>query len=150
MGEAYGGRLVFVVAPGRALGMRLLPAPASCARPEDCRVVVSVPAPRPSAGVVVRSESGEAIQPQDLTIRRGGLPIPWPVLTAVLQVNGFDVNASASPLDLRIDGLLPEGAYSVTLRRDRTDPGTKRRSWWDTALGTFTVPSLERVELVER
>jgi hypothetical protein len=149
-GEAYGGRLVFVVAPGRALGMRLLPAPASCDRPEDCRVVVGVAAPQTSAGVVVRSNSGEAIRPVDVAIRSGAFPLPWAVLTAVLQVNGLDVDAPASPLDLRIAGLLPEGAYSVALGRRKVDPQTKKEAWVDVPLGSFSVPSLERVELVER
>jgi hypothetical protein len=149
-GEAYGGRLVFVVAPGRALAMRLLPAPASCDRPEDCRAVVGVAAPQPSAGVLVRSESGEEIRPVDLAIRSGPFPLPWAVLTAVLRVNGLDVDAPAPTLDLRVAGLLPGGVYSVALGRRKADPKTKKEIWVDVPLGTFSVPSLERVELVER
>lgn len=148
-GESYGGRLVFVVASGRTLGMRQLPTPEACDRPEDCRVAVSVTVPRPSGGVLVRSESGDAIVAWDLTIRRGGLPLPWPVLTAVLTVNGLSVDGPASPLDLRVTGLLPEGVYSVTRRREKTDPQSKMEKWLDVPLGSFSVPALEHVELVD-
>ena len=69
--------------------MGILPTPEACDRPDDCRVVVTLAAPRPSGGVVVRAESGDAIDPWELTIRRGGYPLSWSILTAVLHANGL-------------------------------------------------------------
>jgi hypothetical protein len=150
-GETYGGRLAFVVTAGRTLGMVVLPMPEACDRPEDCRVVVSVAVPRPSAGVVVRRESGEPVAPRDLTLRRGGLPIPWSILTAVLFSNGLFVDEPASPLDLRVTSFLPDGLYSATIQRPKITPETSRDvKWVEVPIGSFSVPSLGRVELVER
>ena len=149
-GATWGGRPVFVVAPGCSLGMGVLPTPDACDRPDDCRVVVSLAAPRPSGGVVVRAESGEAIDPWSLTIRYGALPLPWSILAAILHANGLILQGASSPLDLTFAVFLPEGAYSVTRGREKADPRTKKMEWIDVALGSFTVPSLEPVELVDR
>ena len=51
---------------------------------------------------------------------RGGLPIPWPILTAVLYSNGIFVDEPASPLELRV-AVVPSGRalHGTTAQRRR-------------------------------
>jgi hypothetical protein len=148
-GDRYGGRPAFLIAPGRALAMEILPAPTSCDRPEDCRVRVRVRAPAGFAGLVVRNESGKPLSPQQLSLARRGVPIPWQVLREVLSANGLAVDAPAVPLELRVAALLPEGGYVVTTVHLKPDPKTKKNMWTLANVGSFTVPSLEKVELLD-
>lgn len=148
-GDQYGGRPAFFIAPGRALGIETLPAPVSCDRAEDCRVRVRVRAPSVFAGLVVRSESGKPVSLDWLSFSRRGIPIPWQVLKDVLSANGLPVDAPSAPLDVRVASLLPEGGYSVTTMHRKPDPKTKRDVWTPANVGSFTLPSLERIELVD-
>lgn len=148
-GDRYGGRPAFVIAPGRALAMEILPAPTSCDRAEDCRVPVRVRAPSGFAGLVVRNESGKPLSPQGLSFSRRGIPIPWQVLKEVLSANGLPVDAPAVPLDVRVASLLPEGGYVVTTMHLKPDAKTKKDVWTLANVGIFTIPSLERIELLD-
>jgi hypothetical protein len=148
-GDRYGGMPAFVIAPGRALAIEILPAPVSCDRAEDCRVRVALRAPSPFAGLVVRSESGKPVSLDWLWFSRRGIPIPWQVLKDVLSANGLPVDAPSTPLDVRVASLLPEGGYFVTTMHRKPDPKTKRDVWTHANVGSFTLPSLERIELVD-
>jgi hypothetical protein len=148
-GDRYGGRPAFVIAPGRALAMEILPALTSCDRAEDCRVPVRVRAPSGFAGLVVRNESGKPLSPQGLSFSRRGIPIPWQVLKEVLSANGLPVDAPAVPLDVRVASLLPEGGYVVTTMHLKPDAKTKKDVWTLANVGIFTIPSLERIELLD-
>ncbi len=148
-GDRYGGRPAFVISPGRALAMELLPTPTSCEHAEDCRMPVRVRAPSVFAGLVVRRESGKPLPPQFLSFSRRGIPIPWDVLKEVLSANGLTVDAPAMPLDVRVASFLPEGAYAVTTYHMKLDPKTKKNVLTFATVGSFNIPSLEKIELLD-
>lgn len=144
-GEKVGGRPIFVVSRGSAIAQAFVPSPSSCDRPEDCRLPVTLRRPSGFAGLTVRNESGRAAADYDYVVVRGGVPFPYQVLRAALEANGLGPDGSAASLDLRGAALLPEGTFSLTTPR-----ATTKGSFTSEIVGTFTVPSLERVELVDR
>jgi hypothetical protein len=69
----------------------------------------------------------------------------------VLYSNGLFVDEPASLLDLRVTSFLPDGLYTATVQRPRITPETRRDvKWVEVPIGSFSVPSLGRVELVDR
>ncbi len=108
-GETYGGHPILLVAPGRAIAMALVPSPASCDRPEDCRLVVTVRRPSAFAGLTLRNESGKPIALPYVTFLLDGIPVPNQVLAAALAVNGIAPEADAMPIVVRRAAFLPPG-----------------------------------------
>ncbi len=149
-GEAYGGHPIFLVAPGRAIAMALVPSPASCDRPEDCRLVVTVRRPSAFAGLTLRNESGKPIALPYVTFLLDGIPVPNQVLAAALAVNGIAPEADAMPIVVRRAAFLPPGRYTVSTPHAAVDSGTKKEVWTAAVVGFFFVPSFEPVELVDR
>ncbi len=149
-GESYGGRTMFLVVSARALAITTLPMPSSCTQPDDCRVDVTARAPSTVAGVKIRNESGEPISRSALTVSRSGVPIPDRVLAAVLSANGLADDAPAMPLDLGVAAFLSDGVYAVATQHYVPEPATKKGVWKSSVIGSFSVPSLERVELLDR
>ena len=143
-GEKLGGRPIFVVSRGSSISQAFVPSPSSCDRPEDCRLPVTLRRPSGFAGLTVRIESGRAAADHDYVVVRSGVPFPYQVLRAALEANGLGPDGSAASLDLRGAALLPEGTYSLTTPR-----ATTKGSFTSEIVGTFTVPSLVRVELVD-
>jgi hypothetical protein len=148
-GERCGGHPIFIVSPGAAIAIARVPTPSSCDRTEDCRLPVSLRRPSPFAGLTLKNESGRPLLPSYFTILRDGIPVASQVLAAALAANGLPVDASAWPLDVRAAAFLPEGTYAVTTPRAAPDPKTGKDVFRSALVGTFTVPSLERVELVD-
>lgn len=148
-GENFGGKPVFLTARGRALSLVVLPMPSSCDQPADCRVDVPIRRPSAFAGLSIRTESGTPVHRVRLTFRRGNIPVPLLVLNAALALNGLTPAQSGSPLEVREAAYLPDGTYSVTTWHFAIDEATKKNRAVMTSLGFFTVPSLERVELVD-
>jgi hypothetical protein len=130
--------------------MAFVPSPTSCDLPEDCRLVVTVRRPSAFAGLTLRNESGKPIDLPYVTFLRDGIPFPNQVLAAALAANGIAPEAAATPIDVRRAAFLPEGRYTVTTPHAATDPTTGKDVWKIAVAGDFTVPSLERVELVDR
>jgi hypothetical protein len=146
-GEEFAGMAAYLVAPGRALATVVLPA--SCDSPESCRIPVIVHAPPAFAGLVVRKESGKASNPWFLSFTREGITIPWNVMQEVLSANGIAMDAPANPIEIHAAGLLPEGTYVVTVPHRRPDSRATTPEWTAATIGTFNVPSVERVELLD-
>ena len=148
-GERCGGHPLFVVSPGAAIAVALVPTPSACERPEDCRLPVTLRRPAAFAGLAIRNESGRPMLPGYFTFLRDGIPVASQVLSAALAVNGLPPDASASPLEVRIAAFLPEGKYVVTTPRAAADPKTGKDVFRTALVGTFAIPSLEHVELVD-
>jgi hypothetical protein len=148
-GDEYGGETAFVIAPGRALAIQILPAPASCDRPEDCRVPVLLRNPLPFAGLAVRTESGEPLSLYDLGFSGSGISIPAWILRTLLSVNGLPADVPAVPLEVPVTSFFPPGAYVVTSSQQKPDPRTQKLVWTDVSLGAFNIPLLEKVELLD-
>jgi hypothetical protein len=149
-GEKYGGHPIFVVSSGHSIAFAVVPTPSSCDRPEDCRLPVTLRRPSAFAGLTIRNESGQKMQDYDYVVMRGGVPFPYPVLRAALEANGGAPEVAAVPLEVRGAAFLPEGAYALTTPRQARDPITKKDAWKPEIVGTFTLPSLTRVELLDR
>jgi len=149
-GENFGGKPVFLLAPGRAVALVELPMPSSCEQPADCRVDVLIRRPSAFAGLSIRTESGSPVYRVRLTFRRGNIPVPLLVLNAALALNGLTPVRGGSPLEVSEAAYLPDGTYSVTTWHLATDEATKKNRAVKTSLGSFSVPSLQRVELVDR
>ncbi len=130
--------------------MALVPSPAACDGPEDCRLVVTVQRSSAFAGLTLRNESGKPIALPYVTFLRDGIPVPNQVLAAALAVNGIAPEADAMPIDVRRAAYLPQGRYTVTTPHAAVDSGTKKEVWTAAVVGSFSVPSFERVELVDR
>jgi hypothetical protein len=146
-GEEFAAMAVYVIAPGRALAMIVLPA--SCDSPESCRIPVFVHSPPAFAGLVVKKESGKALDPWFLSFTRSGITVPWNVLQEVLSANGLSMDAPANPIEIHAAGLLPEGTYIVTTPHRKPDSTDALPKWTTTTLGGFKVPSVEKVELFD-
>lgn len=87
--------------------------------------------------------------PGYFTFLRDGIPVASQVLSAALAANGLPPDASASPLEVRAAVFLPEGKYVVMTPRAAQDPKTGKDVFRQALVGTFTVPSLEHVELID-
>ena len=124
--------------------------PSSCEQPADCRVDVLIRRPSAFAGLSIRTESGSPVYRVRLTFRRRNIPVPLLVLNAALALNGLTPVRGGSPLEVSEAAYLPDGTYSVTTWHLATDEATKKNRAVKTSLGSFSVPSLQRVELVDR
>jgi hypothetical protein len=148
-GDEYGGGTAYVIGVGRALAIRVLPSPASCDPPENCRVPVLLLNPFPFAGLAIRNESGKPLSLDDLGFFRNGISIPGWILKTMMSANGLPADMPAVPLEVSIPSFFPPGRYVITVGRQKLDPKTRKLAWTDVALGTFNVPSLEKIELLD-
>jgi hypothetical protein len=148
-GDRYGGQTAYLIAPGRAVGIQILPTLSSCDKPEDCRVPVLLRNPSSFAGLAIRTESGKPLSLYEVGLSAGGISIPSSILRTLLSVNGLPADAPSTPLEVNVASFFPPGSYVVVVDQQRPDPKTKKLVWTELTLGAFNVPSLEKIELLD-
>jgi len=144
-GDIYGGRAIFVVAPGSALSLSRLPSGKACdANPEACRVDVALSPPMVFPGVRLLSASGKALPAQWLVFSRDGIAVSAPVVEETYHANGLPVGsgtAGGGGLST-FPSLLEPGSYAVSFISF-----TKSHTPRATPVGFITVPSGTEVAL---
>ena len=148
-GDRYGGKPYFLVMGGRALAMGVLPSPASCDRPEDCRVKVALRPPAAFGGLTIRRQSETPARFGRYALSKAGIPIPLEIISTVLAANGIGSDAPSPVVAVSVAAFLSEGVYTLKTYHFVPAAAGKSTRPVDSSVGTFMVPSFERVELVD-
>lgn len=145
-GDLYGGRSLFVVAPGCALAMSRLPTGTRCDSEGSCLLEVETNPPSVFPGVKLRSASGAVLPPQWIVYSKDGVAIPATIIAEVYRLNGLQPGAgNVGGLDGKsvFPSLLEPGIYFasfVVFSREGRIPKA-------VPVGAVTVPSNEDVVL---